>query len=46
MDIAPEVVLLAHRRYGRPNARFLASSCSAIPIMDESVERRRELRNP
>jgi glycosyltransferase involved in cell wall biosynthesis/SAM-dependent methyltransferase len=38
VDIVPEVVLHAGRRYRRNNLGFIAGSCAAIPMADQSVD--------
>jgi SAM-dependent methyltransferase len=38
VDVAPEVVAHASRRYGGPNVRFVAASCSALPLPDAAFD--------
>ena len=38
IDIVPQVVEHARRRYQRPNLSFAAGSCTAIPLTDQSID--------
>jgi glycosyltransferase involved in cell wall biosynthesis/SAM-dependent methyltransferase len=38
VDIAPDVLTHGFRRYRQPHLRFVAGGCTAIPIVDHSVD--------
>ena len=38
VDIVPEVLEHARRRYRRPHLRFVAGSCTAIPLASQCVD--------
>ena len=38
VDLAPDVLRHAHRRYRQPNVRFVAGNCTAIPVATQSID--------